>query len=97
VIGSPPSRPPESPTVPGATATYECDCRGFRESNPVHFCLRCLTIWVEGLPGVFSGRRLEREMRRAASILARRIKEDPSLGRLSVRHALDVAETPRRN
>lgn len=65
---------------------------------PTKFCLRCLDAWVAGLPGVFSGPRLEREMRKAAGILARRLKEDPRLASLTLNQALNASETfPRRN
>lgn len=79
--------PPEAPA-----SIYVCGCRGFRENNPIYFCLRCLDNWVAGLPGMFSGKRLEREMRKAAGILARRLKEDPALGRMLLNDALNASE-----
>lgn len=41
---------------------------------------------------MFSGKRLEREMRKAAGILARRLKEDPALGRMLLNDALNASE-----
>lgn len=88
---------PPTPALEG-TALYTCDCRGFTQNDMRYFCLRCLDNWVAGLAGVFSGKRLEREMRKAASVLARRLKEDPHLGRLLLNDALNAAESfPRRN
>ena len=77
------------------TVVYECDCPGFKANNPREFCLRCLTIWVEGLPGNFQGKALDREMCKAAVILMRRLRDDPKLKRLTIRQALEAAERGR--
>ena len=89
--------PPSAPASPDPYV-YTCDCEGFRKNWPEKFCLRCLDTWAAGLPAHFKGKHLLREMRRAAAILARHLKDDPTLGRLSVRSALEASETfPRRN
>jgi hypothetical protein len=86
------------PASAGANSlVYRCDCEGFRRKKVTRFCLRCLSIWVDGLPGVFHGEKLERHMRLAAAVLARHLRDDPSLGRLTLNAALDASERfPRR-
>ena len=92
-----PDRPadaaPPPPDVPaGRTQQYRCDCEGFKQNDPRLFCLRCLTFWVEGLPEVFSGERLEREMIRAAVLFKKRLEEDPQLAALTLNDALNASE-----
>jgi hypothetical protein len=47
---------------------------------------------------VFKGKRLHREMARAAGIFAARLKEDPDLAAMTLNDALNASESyPRRN
>jgi hypothetical protein len=82
----------DAPDESGREPAYHCDCIGFEQNYPERFCLRCLTVWVEGLPGVCSGSKLDAEMRRAGRILARRVKDDPDLGKIRLVSAVRAAE-----
>jgi hypothetical protein len=71
--------------------SYECDCQGFQQHMIEYMCIRCLAVYAEALPQVLQGVRLTREMRRVASVLARRVKDDPLLGNLPFRAVLRIA------
>ena len=71
---------------------YVCDCPGFTQNMIERMCVRCLSAYVEGLPHVLRDSALRREMRRVASVLARRIKDDPLLGSLPLTAVLRVAD-----
>lgn len=80
------------PTPNGLESVYSCDCAGFRDNWPEKFCLRCLEAWTGGLPAVLEGDALAREMRRAARILAARLREDPDIARKSLNTVLEAAD-----
>ena len=75
-----------------AEPSYVCDCRGFTQNMVEHMCVRCLSAYAEGLPHVLKDAALTREMRRVASTLARRLKDDPLLGNLPVSAVLRAAD-----
>lgn len=90
VIDRPGAGPPQE--VVADTDEYSCACTGYRTSNLMLMCLRCLDAYSSGLPLVLSGDRLTFEMQRVARRLGVLLKGDPLLANLPIDVALRKAE-----
>lgn len=90
ILDRPGAGPP--PETVAETDEYSCACAGYRRSNLMLMCLRCLDAYSSGLPLVLSGDRLQFEMQRVAKRLAVLLKGDQLLANLPVETVIRAAE-----